>query len=78
MSDRVTADDVTGIDEIVLTGVNVHIEAMSDKLFVMTFWRPDGFLLQADLWSKRAPVMLKLLSADEVNDSVEIENGVWK
>lgn len=76
--DRVTADDVTGIDEIVLTDVNVHIEAMSDKSFTLIFSRPDGYHLQADLWTTgRSPVVMRLLEAN-VPDSVEIEDGTWK
>lgn len=67
-ADRVTADDVTGIDEIVLTGVDVHIEAMSDKSFTLIFTRPDGFYLQADLWTRRKPLTLRLLETEATGD----------
>ena len=78
MSDRVTADDVTGIDEIVLTGVDVHIEALSDKGFVLTFRRPNGDWLQADMWTTRARMNLKLLSVDGEWEGVDMDDEVWK
>ena len=78
MTDRVTADDVTGIDEIVLTGVDVHIEALSDKSFTLHFRRPNGDWLQADLWASRKPLTLKLLDWDGDWTSVEMDAEVWK
>lgn len=75
--DCVTADEVTGIDEIVLTRVDVHIEAMSDKSYTLIFTRPGGFHLQADLWAKRKPLTMRLLEAENT-DGVNIEGGVFK
>ena len=76
---RVTQDDRTGIDEIVLTGVDVHIEALSDKSFTLIFTRPDGFHLQADLWASRKPLTMRLLEAnDAAQAEVAIEEWVWK
>lgn len=75
--ERVTADEVTGIDEIVLEGVDVHIEALGDKSYTLIFTRPDGFHLQADLWAQRKPLTMRLLEAENT-DGVEIEDGVFK
>jgi hypothetical protein len=79
MTDRVTADEHTGIDEIVLTAVDVHIEAMSDKSYTLTFTRNDGsgFRLQADLWATRKPIVMRLLDGENT-DGVDIEDEVWK
>lgn len=76
-TDRVTADDVTGIDEIVLSGVDVHIEAMSDKSFTLIFTRPDGFYLQADLWAKRKPITLRLFET-EATGALPIDPETYK
>lgn len=79
MSDRVTSDDVTGIDEIVLTGVDVHIEAMSDKGFTLIFSRHDGsgFWVQADIWAARKPLTMRLFEVQNA-DGLDIEDGSWK
>jgi hypothetical protein len=77
VSDRVTADDVTGIDEIVLTGVDVHLEMLSDKSLYMSFRRADGLWIQVDLRAARKPLSLWLTSAENV-DTVEIDDEVWK
>jgi hypothetical protein len=66
---RVTADERTGID--------VHIEAMSDKSFTLIFTRPGGFWLQADLWATRKPLVMKLFEVVEADD-VEIDPEAFK
>lgn len=73
--DRVTADDVTGIDEIVLHDVDVHIEAMSAKAFTLIFTRPDGLRLHAEMWSPRKPLTLQLFEV-EGGHGVHIDDGL--
>ncbi|MGZ4520250.1 MAG: hypothetical protein ACXVXW_07530 [Mycobacteriaceae bacterium] len=77
MTDRVTADDVTGIDEIVLTGVDVHIEALSNKSFYMSFHRGDGLWIQVEVSAPRKPLTMWISSAENVG-SVEIDDEVWR
>jgi hypothetical protein len=76
-TDRVTADDMTGIDEIVLTGVDVHIEALSDKSFYLSFHRADGLWVQVELRATRKPLTMWLSAAENV-ESVEIDDEVWQ
>lgn len=77
MSDRVTADEVTGIDEIVITGVDVHVEALSDKSFYMSFHRADGLWMQVEIRAARKPLTMWLSGAENLG-GVEVDDEVWR
>lgn len=76
--DRITADPTTGIDEIVLTGVDIHLEAMSGKGFTLMISGPGGLWIQADLWTTRGPLKAGLFDTDNVPDALPIDPEAWK
>jgi hypothetical protein len=90
-NDRITPDGVPDsgeppwvLDEVVLTGVTVHLERMNDREYALMIHGPDGQRCYVDLIARRLPpgsrprvrCLARLVDLDGF-DGVRIDPQVW-